>query len=169
MSLKIYALSIFTLASVSLMNSGGRAAIALGQGMQPLTITVTPSTPTLKAGVDSEIQISIKNTSDHPITLKRTNGDAFPDYDFTISVQDSISSRSTAIAPLAQRQSSPRKGSARAETIQPGESIQDRIVLARHFDMSKPGTYTIKVARILPKDYGGATSSSNIVQLHVVP
>jgi hypothetical protein len=131
----------------------------------PFKIAITAESPTVVAGSDVSIKVSLTNTSDKDVYEGAMYKIGNLDSTFRFEVRDEhgklVPKRTYPHPELAT-------GSVKFRTIARGETYtQDQLVSAL-YDMRKPGKYTIQVSRRIsdnPKD----DIKSNIITITVTP
>ena len=131
----------------------------------PFKIAITAESPTVVAGNDVSIKVSLTNTSDHDVYEGAMYRLGNLDTSFQFEVRDEhgkmVPKRVYPHPELAT-------GSVRFRTISRGETYtQDQLVSAL-YDMRKPGKYTIQVFR-RDSDNPKNDIKSNIVTVMVTP
>jgi hypothetical protein len=129
----------------------------------PFKIAITAETPTVVAGADVSIKVSLTNTSDRDVRegVMYGRGDLASIYRFEVRDEH---------GRLAPKRTYPHPelgypGSVRFSTTSPGETITEEQQVSALYDMRKPGKYTIQVWRRDPK----YDIKSNIVTVTVAP
>ena len=150
------------------VDSGQRAEIGIMHHMlgdKPFKIAITADSPTVVAGSDVWIKVSLTNTSnqDAPEGVAYILGNI--DSSFQFEVRDNqgelVPKRTYPHPELAT-------GSVRFRTISRGETYTQNQLVSALYDMRKPGEYTIQVSRRInynPED----DIKSNIVTITVTP
>ena len=133
------------------------------QTEEPFSIVITTPDATVRPDGDVAIKIRLTNTSDHPINasyqviwginegykyeVRDTNGNVLP----------------------RKEQKGGAEGSLRFRTLNPGESLQNNVVLSRVYDMSSPGEYVIQVSRNISGNETDGVVKSNKLKITVTP
>ncbi len=151
------------------VDSGQRAEIGIMHHMlgdKPFKIAITVENPTLVAGADVSIKVSLTNTSNQgaPEGVMYKDGIEL-DSTFRFEVRDEH-------GKLVPKRTYPheelRTGKVIFRTISAGETITQEQRVSALYDMRKPGKYTIQVSRGVsdnPKD----DIKSNVVTVTVTP
>jgi len=128
----------------------------------PFKIAITADSPTVVAGADVSIKVSLTNTSDHDVYEGAMYKTGDLDSTFRFEVRDE---HGKLVAKWVYPHPELEPGSVRFRTISRGETYtQDQLVSAL-YAMRKPGKYTIQVWKRNP-DYD---IKSNIVTVTVTP
>jgi len=151
------------------VDSGQRAEIRVMQniiGENPFKIAITAENPTIAAGGDVSIKVSLTNTSNLAVYegVMYMNGIEL-DSTFRFEVRDEH-------GKLVPKRTYPheelRTGKVIFRTISAGQTLTQEQRVSALYDMRKPGKYTIQVSRGVsdnPKD----DIKSNIVTVTVAP
>jgi hypothetical protein len=125
----------------------------------PFTITISGPAE-VKAGSEVDVRVKITNTS-----TREVNAGAFyvdgVDTGYTYDVRDSAGNP-------AQKKNIVMSGSVKFVRLKPGESAEERTLVNRVFDMTRPGQYEIQLSRTVggPKD---AVVKSNKITVTITP
>jgi len=130
----------------------------------PFKIAITTESPTVVAGSDVWIKVSLTNTSDHDVNegamyITEINLDST----FRVEVRDEH-------GKMVPKRTYPHPelgytGSVRFRTISRGETYTQEQRVSALYDMRKPGEYAIQVWRRDPKD----DIKSDIITITVTP
>ena len=133
-----------------------------------------PSEP-LKSGAELRLHVRVTNTSDRAITFIRSPG-LIPEeaFRYEMEVRDARAQsapRSAYVRKLESAQTVTEEISKYAYKLKPGESFVDDVEITRFYDLSRPGKYTISVAREMPpaQKLGEGKVKSNTITITVVP
>jgi hypothetical protein len=122
-----------------------------------LTVTLSSPTDTVRAGQLINLDALVKNDGNTTVVLHRTNPRC--DYDFVVTDPSGV--------PAVGSQPCPANrgliGRNIIEVLKPGQSFTERIEMDGIVDMSRPGTYSIKLSPHVPKDYGAEIPISNTI------
>jgi hypothetical protein len=121
-----------------------------------LTITVSSPTDTARAGQTIDLDVLVKNDGTTTVVLHRTNPRC--DYDFVVTDPSGV--------PTVGPQPCPADrvlGRNITAVLKPGQSFTDRFEMDDIVDMSRPGTYSIKLMPHVPKEYGADIPISNTI------
>ena len=133
----------------------------------------SPETP-IKAGAELKLHVTITNTSERDITFVTSVGPV-PDDDHYYRVTPRYEDGSIAPPSRFVRERDERipidYGSQIGRTLRPKQSFVDQITVTWLFDLSRPGRYTISVARQMPprQNLGNSWITSNEITITVVP
>jgi hypothetical protein len=154
-----------------------------------LTITISAPMTTVKAGAAVPLRLTLTNTSDSPLGVQAFGVEA-PPYgvvrlrDLDIQIRDSdgkpvaetqfgklIHGRYVPpreVKPDHSRPLRPGPGGSRAlaSVIEPGQTLIEESDLAKEFDLSMPGEYTVQGMR---RDKAGKLVESNVIRLTITP
>ncbi|SRR6266446_8706131 len=129
----------------------------------PFKIAITAESPTVVAGTDVSIKVSLTNTSDHDVRegVMYGRGNIASIYRFEVRDEH---------GKLVPKRTYPHPelgfpGSVRFSPISPKQTITEDQEVSALYDMRKPGKYTIQVWKRDPKD----DIKSNIVTVTVTP
>jgi hypothetical protein len=132
----------------------------------PFKIAITAESPTVVAGAEVSIKVSLTNTSGHDVRegVRYILGGVNTSYQFKVRDEH---------GRLVPKRTYPHPelgfpGSVNFRTISPGETITEDQEVSALYDMRKPGKYTIQVSRRVsdnPKD----DIESNTVTVIVTP
>jgi|GEM_PF-176072 len=151
------------------IDSGQRAEIRVMQkmlGVEPFKIAITLENPTVVAGADVMIKLSLTNISPQALIEGVMYMDGiYLDTSFRFDVRDESGK------PVPKRiypYEELRTGKVIFRTISSGQTLtQDQVVSSR-YDLRKPGKYTIQVSRGVSSDPNDDIQS-NIVTVTVTP
>jgi hypothetical protein len=133
----------------------------------PFPLTIATAQGVVKSGSDLTLKITLTNTSSRAISFSDTNRVC----DYLVEVRDEKGN----LAPDTPRkkQITCTGGSVEGRNIivslQPGESTEDEVVVTDLSDMTRPGFYSVQLARKAPKDLGGSLVKSNWLSIQVTP
>ena len=137
---------------------------ATGQNKLPYTISITPDKPTVVAGHDAWIDVTLTNNSDHAIdcTAKDVAG---VDRTFQYEVKNSLGKS----AEKADMHPETYSGSYQLCTLAPGKSITRQTRINFFHDLSVPGTYTVQLSRYISQNKNDPPVVSNTATIIVAP
>jgi len=142
------------------------AALALSQQANnpPFKIAITAENPTVVAGADVTINVSLTNTSDHDVDEGIMYMDGIGlDGCFVFDLRDENGKEvPKRIYPYEEF----RTGRVVFRTIRAGETLKQDQTVSLRYDMQKPGKYTIQVARRVTRDHKDDIKS-NIITITV--
>ncbi|MBO0861839.1 MAG: carboxypeptidase regulatory-like domain-containing protein [Chloracidobacterium sp.] len=138
---------------------------------QSLKITILAAQNRVKAGDPIEIAITMKNLSDHDITMRKWAGNTQAELDFGIIVKgnNGATLNETRYKKGVNRGIGSIAGSSRLLTLNPGEEITEKSKINKLYDMSIPGGYTVQVEKELPASEGKGMVKSNTITVIVTP
>ncbi len=121
-----------------------------------LTVTLSSPIASFRAGQPIDFEVLVKNSGTASVVLHRQN--PICDYDFVITDGSggSIASPQSCSGNLSI-------GRDIIEVLQPGQYFTERVHMDRIVDMSRPGTYSVKLRRRAPKEEGAEIATSNTV------
>lgn len=123
-------------------------------------MSIQPKLEHTQLGAPVEIQIAITNVSDHVLRyVARDTGS------YKVVVSDE---RGNVIGPAPTKEVTVSAGSAGwriVATLKPKESTADDLILNDRADLTKPGTYWVRVLRPLTKELGTGSVASNAVKI----
>ncbi|HUJ31712.1 MAG TPA: hypothetical protein VLY23_10565 [Candidatus Acidoferrum sp.] len=123
--------------------------------------SLTISAPAhIKVGSEVDLTIKITNTSTHDIDAGSFYADGV-DMAYRYELRDSVGN-------LVRNKHREMIGSIRAKTLKPGDSAEEKVLISRIADMTRPGQYKLRVSRTV----GGPTDGvvkSNEIALTVTP
>jgi hypothetical protein len=148
-------------------------ATGVSASQSPFSLKIAEPTGPQKSGSELRLRITVTNTSDREITFITTPGQVpEDDFQYELMVRDE---RGQSAPPSAfMRTRDPRlpmySGSRIGKSVRPSESFVDEVNVTRFFDLSRPGKYTISVARPNPprQNLGDGKVQSNSVTVTVV-
>jgi hypothetical protein len=166
MKMKHYALSLAY--ALTLVLFGPLAASA----EQLFSLTIAAPKEPLKAGAEVHLLVTVTNTSNRDISFITSPGPIPEDgLLYQIHVRDA---QGRSLPPSADLRTRDKRvpinyGSRLARTLKPGESFVDQVTVSRFYDLSRPGEYTISVARPMPprQNLGKGSVKSNAVTVTV--
>jgi hypothetical protein len=132
-------------------------------GGQPFTIKISPLTAEIKNPKFVMLKIVMTNTSGSDVNAGAAY-DASIDAAYTYDAKDQYGN------PVPERTpSSDYRPNFVMRTLKPGESATENSNVARWYDFSQPGKYTIQVSRFIHGNIGDPVVKSNIVTVTVLP
>jgi hypothetical protein len=139
------------------------------QGPAPsLSITIRARLEIIKVGSPCFIELTIKNISNHEISFSSIRGEL----PFEIDTKDEggiARPESELQREKKQKRSADPIGefTVYQAWLKPGESDRHTVDLNDYYDMTKPGSYTVKVRR--PDPESQAETKSNVIAVTVTP
>lgn len=137
---------------------------------QPFSLTISAEHDSVKRGSEVFVQIKVTNTSNQQISLAKAPGNLpQAESEYSIDVRDSGGRE----APLTDygRKIKEKKiivsMSRDSLHIEPGESQNDGVIVTKLYDLSRPGKYSVRVAREIPPRWGGGIVQSNTINITI--
>ncbi len=117
---------------------------------QDLTISLDLTKSVVALNAQIKMSITLRNTTAHDISVRKTGGGDHPEANYRISVTtdtgiavpETASGKSARFAPSASRI---------LQTLKPGESLTEVIDLEKFFEITAPGVYQVTVQRDVEK------------------
>jgi len=140
----------------------------------PFAVTISAAQDVVKAGSVVRVKTVLTNTSDHRIRVVTRAGGGGP-IDYRIDVRNAQGNPVQPAKPDISKDKNGRTirriyiGSSSATTVdlKPGQTLTDEFPVAKRFDLTQPGKYTIQASRY---DYETKTwVKSNTITLTVEP
>ena len=133
----------------------------------PFKIAITTESPTVVAGSDVWIKVSLTNTSDHDVNegamyITEINLDST----FRFEVRDE---RGKLVPKRTYPHPELRTGYPVNRSISPGQTFTQEQRVSALYDMRKPGKYTIQVSRRASDNPKDGELKSNLVTVTVTP
>jgi len=156
------------------------ASIALAQKPQPaFTITIRTGRGVVTAKSPVEVQVTLKNTSNHEIRVFVDNSDKAELSGFGAEITDpqGLVPKITRYNDVLTGEKAPREkvanpdehfvivGSGGTQPVAPGSTVELHMDIGQIYDLSKPGTYTVQVTHTDAAD--GITVKSNPLTITV--
>lgn len=157
--------------------------VASSQPRSPIQIVISTSSSTYDVGAPIRLQLTLANVSDKPVDIYtpsgKPNGGVAEDYN-GIVLRESSGMRLQRIDwPLVRREDGttvrmpPGLISLRGVPLAPGDHFEDFTILTRHFDLTKPGEYSITVLQDVRIDHAvpkptHTTATSNTIRFTIV-
>ena len=145
-----------------------------GKGLFSLTIAAPPKEP-LRKGDELRLLITVTNTSDQSIGFVRSPG-PLPEegFRYKIEVRDArghAAPPSDYVRGLKGKTTANESISNIGRTLGPGETFIDQVTVTRYYDLSRPGRYSISLARPIEpwQRLGKGSVRSNVVTVTVTP
>lgn len=130
---------------------------------EPFSIAITTPDANIKPDGEVVIQIRLTNTSNHPI-----NAGYHVLWGINEGYAYEVRDRSGNILPRNEPKGG-GEGSFRQRTLNPGESLQNTVVLSSVYDMSSPGEYVVQVSRSISGNEKDGVVKSNTIKITVTP
>ena len=134
---------------------------------QPFALTLSTDSPSVKAGSDVWVKVTMTNLSNHDVNCAVWSSNGV-DLNYMFDVRDG-----NGTAPPKKTSKHPEiegAGSIGLCTLSPGQSTtpEDNLI-SRLFHMEKPGQYTVQVSRQASEDPHAGKVSSNTMNITVTP
>lgn len=130
-----------------------------------LTLTLGPREMDVVSGSFFTLDAALTNVSDKPITLSDTRSPC--DYPLIVNYMDGKQPPETELLRQYDCSKPMVVGRVIWFTLKPKESKMEELNIGQYWDVAKPGKYTVRVLRTLPKELGGGSVSSNTVTINV--
>jgi hypothetical protein len=137
------------------------------------SIVIAGAQEPVKVGSEVKVEIVLKNTSDHELTIGKTNAVSQAEFHYLVEVRDD-QGRSAPDTEYGRRvfgrETKKRTILYWGEayfTLKPNQTLEDEAVASKLYDMSRPGKYLIQVSRVVPKELVGGVVKSNAVTVTV--
>lgn len=140
-------------------------------GQIPYTVSINPASATIRIGDDVVLRVILTNISHAPVlygSLDLRHGEF--NYDVKVITADGTIPPRTEFGKDPIRSKLPSGRSIRREytTLNPGDEVHQSIVLNSLYDMTRPGSYIVRVSKKL-NNLGDANLVSNAVTVTMVP
>ena len=162
MSLRIIAV-MFMMSTVSL-SQDAPAFVDRRPGPGPVQIDISANHDAVSVGSPLVLTMKMTNTGQEEHCYKLIRGYAM--FNFKVDVLDA-SGGSVPTSPSAESHI-PRISSGKTECLQAGKSLSQDMRLDELYDLRTPGSYKVKVSRLLI-GRGGQEVQSNVVGFTIVP
>ncbi len=153
--------------------------LLLAASIAPFTIAIGTSGSVATAKSPIEVQVTLKNTSDHEFRFYLDNSRKAELCGFDVEVTDAqgLAPKITAYHNALTGWKAPQErvmktegefiivGSGGTLPLAPGKTVELHMDIGQMYDLSKPGTYTIQVTRTDAAD--GTTVKSNPLKITV--
>jgi len=136
----------------------------------PFSLTIGTPQQVVKAGSEVRVDVVLKNTSDHEITLLRSPGTGRGELEFesdVLSEKGNPASQTKYGHGLKKSGLDAVEGSRIMFRLQPGETYEDSMSLNKLYDLSKPGKYRIELHKRVPDHLGQGVVKSNALVITV--
>ena len=150
------------------LNCSFPASVSPQARQAPLTLAIVPSEKTIRPGSHVFVETTLTNNTDHVIWLHDRNRAC----DYPVEVRNQAGN----LAPETPYKRQLRCiGPGPTEenrnllvALNPHQAVNDEIDVSILFRLDKPGIYSIRAWRRIPKNLGEAPVSSNIITITVV-
>jgi hypothetical protein len=134
----------------------------------PFSLAIAVADQPVQLGTQVRVTITLKNNSDYDIAFDSSSvpGEAEFHYSVLLLDDDGKPVPETKYSRILQgKEHETYTENVLSVTIQPNEEAKDDFVLNKLFDLSKPGKYTLQVARGIPETLGKGLVKSNVLSL----
>src|SRR5262249_21543663 len=133
-----------------------------------LKITIVAAQNSVKAGDPIEITVTMKNMSDHDITMVAVGSNSKAELNYEIIARDKNGEMLNETI-YGKGLKGGVAGSRKLFTLKPGAEITETSDINKLYDMSMPGEYVIQVEKELPASEGKGMIKSNTITVTVTP
>jgi hypothetical protein len=143
--------------------AAGGALHAQNQSSEPFTLTISTAQSEVKSGTPVVLRVVQTNTSDQALDVSTAYERGLnAGYDYDVRKSDGKQ-----LTPKEHK--GPLSLNMIRRLLQPNSSLQDQTNLSRGFDMTEPGTYSIRVSRHISDDPKSRSIASNTITVTVTP
>jgi len=135
---------------------------------ESLKITIVAAQNSVNAGDPIEITVTMKNMSDHDITMVAVGSNSKAELNYEIITRDKNGEMLNKTI-YGKGLKGGVAGSRKLFTLKPGAEITETSDINKLYDMSMPGEYIIQVEKELPASEGKGTIKSNTITVTVTP
>jgi len=136
---------------------------------ESLKITIVAAQNSVNAGDPIEITVTMKNMSDHDITMGKWVGISQAELNYEIIVKGKNGEMPNETGYRKAIKEGHIHGSRQHITLKPGEERTETSNINKLYDLSMPGEYAIQVEKELPTSEGKGTIKSNTITVTVTP
>jgi len=143
----------------------------------PLSLTLSPSVDKIRAGSSVDVTVTLRNISDHAVSVWRENAEDQGGHVYRVDVKDERGSPApdTKVGrgfkglddPQLESSDTPLVSSGGWQLLKPGESQVDKVNVSRLYDLSRPGRYSIFLRRF--DEQSKSFIKSNKITVTVTP
>lgn len=150
------------------------ANVSVHAGKRLFSLTIAAPSEPLKSGSELRLHVTLRNTSEARIGFIRSPG-LIPEEGFRYEIEVRDANGHAAPPSEHVRELSGKRtvewSSNLARWLNPGESFVDEVCITEFYDLSRPGKYTVSVAREFPpaQGLGKGSVKSNVVTVVVTP
>jgi len=134
---------------------------------ESLKITIVAAQNSVNAGDPIEITVTMKNMSEHDITMVAVGSNSKAELNYEIITRDKNGEMLNKTI-YGKGLKGGVAGSRKLFTLKPGAEITETSNINKLYDFSMPGEYTIQVERKLPASEGKGTVKSNTITITVI-
>ena len=135
---------------------------------ESLKITIVAAQNSVMAGDPIKITVTMKNMSDHDITMVAVGNNSKAELNYEIITRDKNGEMLNKTI-YGKGLKGGVAGSRKLFTLKPGAEITETSDINKLYDMSMPGEYIIQVEKELPASEGKGTVKSNTITVTVTP
>src|SRR5215510_10958077 len=135
---------------------------------QSLKITIVAAQNSVMAGDPIKITVTMKNMSDHDITMVAVGNNSKAELNYEIIAREK-NGEMVDETRYGKGLKGGVAGSRKLFTLKPGAEITETCNINKLYDMSMPGEYVIQVEKELPASEGKGTIKSNTITVTVTP
>lgn len=152
----------FAIATVTLMAA---ISLAIGQTQQgpPFSLTLQAVNATIQQGAPVLVELTTTNNLSQPLKLGKSN----PGSEYQIDVRDAQGQPVAQTALYKDLQNPEYVFRLTNQILKPQESAKEQFDIGKFFDFTKPGTYSVQVQRLVPRQYGSGAVKSNVIKLTI--
>ena len=151
MKTRFAAIAITLVAAISL-------AIAQSQQAPPFSLTLQAVHAMAQLGSPILVELTTTNNLSHPLKLGKTN----PGSEYQMDVRDEQGQPVAQTALYKNLQNPEFVFRSTTQILKPRESAKEQFNIAEFFDFTKPGTYSVQVQRLVPRQYGSGALSPTV-------
>ena len=133
---------------------------------QSLKITIVAAQNSVMAGDPIKITVTMKNMSDHDITMVAVGNNSKAELNYEIIAREK-NGEMVDETRYGKGLKGGVAGSRKLFTLKPGAEITETCNINKLYDMSMPGEYVIQVEKELPASEGKGTIKSNTITVTV--
>jgi hypothetical protein len=140
-------------------------SLAIGQSQQgaPFSLTLQAVQSTVQLGSPILVELTTTNNLSQPLKLGKSN----PGSEYQIDVRDERGQVVAQTELYKQLQNPEYVFRMTNQILKPRESAKEQFNIGKFFDFTKPGTYSIQVQRLVPRQYGSGAVKSNTVVITI--
>ena len=140
-------------------------SLAIGQSQQgsPFSLTLQAVNATVQQGAPILVELTTTNNLSQPLKLGKSN----PGSEYQMDVRDAQGQPVAQTALYKDLQNPQYVFRLTTQILKPQESAKEQVDIGKFFDLTKPGTYSVQIQRLVPRQYGSGTVKSNIVKLTI--
>jgi hypothetical protein len=129
-----------------------------------LKVTIADETPSIQTGAPLQVNVTLTNISDNEVNVSDAVSNMTGQRNnYLLEVTDGKGNKATKRTFNHEELASWKTV---LRSLKPQESLTDQIDLSRQY-LLNPGTYSIRVVRVVPKESGGGYAVSNPLTVEV--